>query len=157
VTTGSALEFNIPGHTLAYLDLKRSVLNLKLQIVKGDGSAVDPDEVVCPINLPLHTVFGQVDVFLQQTPLSHTGINFPYKAYIDTILQSNEDKQKNLLVSQLYYKDTGNVGTNAVKAGNNNGLFYRYSLTKGSKIVEMEGPFTLICFNSRSYSLTKFL
>jgi hypothetical protein len=95
VTIGSALEFNIPGHTSAYLDLKRSVLNLKLQIVKGDGSAVDPDEVVGPINLPLHTVFSQVDVSLKQTHLSHTGINYPYKAYIDTILQSNENTQKN--------------------------------------------------------------
>jgi hypothetical protein len=66
VTNASALEFNIPGHTSAYLDLKRSVLNLKLQIVHGDGSAVDPDEVVGPINLPLHTIFGQIDVFFNK-------------------------------------------------------------------------------------------
>jgi hypothetical protein len=114
------------------LDLKRSVLNLKLQIVKGKGSAVDPDKVEGPINLPLHTVFSHVNVSLQQTPLSHTEINYPYKAYIDTILQSNENTEKNLLAGQLYYKDTGNVGTNDGKTGYINGLFFRYSLTKGS-------------------------
>ncbi|XP_060572999.1 uncharacterized protein F54H12.2-like [Ruditapes philippinarum] len=146
VTNASALEFNIPGHTSAYLDLKRSVLNLKLQIVKGDGSAVDPDEVVGPTNLPLHTVFSQVDVSLQQTPLSHTGINYPYKAYIDTILQSNENMQINLLTSQLFYKDTGDVGTIDGKTGSNGGLFFRYTLTKGSKIVEMEGPLHIDLF-----------
>ncbi|XP_045158604.2 uncharacterized protein F54H12.2-like [Mercenaria mercenaria] len=146
VTTLSALEFNIPGQSSAYLDLKRSVLNLKLQIVKGDGAAVSADEIVGPINLPFHTVFSQVDVSLQQTPLSHTGINYPYKAYIDTILKSNRNIQENLLTSQQYYKDTGNVGTNDGKTGNNNGLFLRCALFKGSKIVEMEGPLHIDLF-----------
>ncbi|XP_060579279.1 uncharacterized protein F54H12.2-like [Ruditapes philippinarum] len=146
VTNASALEFNIPGQSSAYMDLKRSVLNLKIQIVKGDGSAINPDEVVGPINLPLHTIFSQVDVSLQQTPLSHTGINYPYKAYIDTILQSNENMQVNLLTSQLFFKDTGDVGTNDGKTGSNSGLFMRYVLTKGSKIVDMEGPLHIDLF-----------
>lgn len=146
VTIASSLEFNIPGQTSTYLDLKRSVLNLKLQIVKENGSVVDPSEVVGPINLPLHTIFSQVDVSLQQTPLSHTGINYPYKAYIDTVLQSNEAMQANLLGSQLFYKDTGNLDDNDGKTGTNGGLFKRYSLTKGSKIVEMEGPLHIDLF-----------
>jgi hypothetical protein len=104
VTNRFALEFNIPGHTLAYLDFKRSVLNLNLHIFDEDDSAVEPSEVVGPINLPLHTIFGQADVSLQQTHLSHTGINYLYKVFIDTILQSNEYTQTNLLTSQLYLK-----------------------------------------------------
>ena len=146
VTTTSALEFNIPAQSSAYVDLKRCLLNLKLCIVKGDGTPYEANDVIAPINLPLHTIFGQVDVSMQQTPLSHTGIHYPYKAYIDTILQTNKDSQENMLTSQLFFKDNGDLGTNDAKTGSNNGLKTRYKYTEGSKIIDLEGPLHIDLF-----------
>ena len=63
------------------------------------------DTAVGLVNLPLHIIFRQVDMTFQQTPLSHTGTNYPYKAYIDTILITSKTTQEGLLTSQLFYKD----------------------------------------------------
>ena len=127
VTDTAALEFNIPAQSSAYIDLKRSVLRLKVKVVQRDDTPITEGEVVTLINLPLHTIFRQVEVNLQQTPLSHTGNNYPYKAYIDTLLKTNTAIQKAALRSQLFYKDTGDVGTNDAKTGSNLGLIARAS------------------------------
>ena len=90
------------------------------------------------INLPLQTIFSQVDVTLQQTRLSHPGTNYAYKAYIDTILKTNQCTQKNVLIS-CFYKDNG-PDTSDAKTGPNSGLFNRYLATVGGNIVDLERP-----------------
>ena len=146
LTDNAALEFNIPAQASAYLNLKRSVLNLKLRLTKSDNTPVDDNQVVGLINVPLHSLFSQVEVALQQTPLTHWGIHYPYKAYIDTILKTNKTVQDNLLTSQLYYKDVGDKDTTDAKTGTNEGLVARYTKTLGGHIVEIEGPLLLDVF-----------
>ena len=132
--------------TSAYVDLRRSVLNIKARLVKGDNSLPADSEVLGPVNLTLHSIFRQVDVTFQQTPLSHTGTNYPYKAYIDTILNTNENDQKGVLTSQFFYKDTGDLSTSDAKTGTNEGLKTRYTKTKEGQIIDMEGPLHLDMF-----------
>jgi len=146
LTDGGPLEFNIPAQSSAYVDLKRSVLRLKLRLVSADGKPVEKTEVLGLANLPLHTVFGQVEVAFQQTPLSHTGNNYAYKAYIDTVLKTNAGQQEGPLSAQLFYKDSGDVGSNDAKTGPNSGLFRRYQRTEGGSIVDLEGPLHLDLF-----------
>ena len=97
------------------------------------------------VNTPLHSIFRQVDVTFQQTPLSHSGNNYPYKAYIDTILKTNENVQKGELTSQLFYKDVG-PDTDDAKSGPNSGLFNRSLATKGRKVVVLEGSLLIDVF-----------
>ena len=109
----------------AYVYLKSSVLNVKLRLTYGDETPLNKETVVKLVNAPLHNIFGKVDVTFQQTPLSHSGNNYPYKSYIDTILKTNEIDQKGVLTSKLFYKDTV-LGTSDAKTGPNNDLFVRY-------------------------------
>ena len=51
VTNTSVLDFNIPAQTAAYVDLRRSVLNVKVKLVKGDNSDPVDGEVLGPVNL----------------------------------------------------------------------------------------------------------
>lgn len=145
ITDTSVLEFNIPPQSSAYVDLKRSVLNVKLRIVGEDGTPIEHSVVAGLINMPLHTIFRQVDVTFQQTQISHDGTDYPYKAYIDTILKTNRDIQQNVLTSQMFYKDVG-TDTADAKTGPNSGLFIRYTRTLGGKIVDLEGPLLLDLF-----------
>ncbi|OOY98400.1 hypothetical protein, partial [Solemya velum gill symbiont] len=64
LTGGSAIEFTIPPMANTYLDLQRTLLNLKVKITKSDGSDVGSltDDLVGPVNAPLHTLFSQVDL-----------------------------------------------------------------------------------------------
>ena len=125
----SAIYFNISPQSSAYIDLKRSVLNVKLRLLNGDGTPLTTGVVVGLVNLSLHTIFRQVDLTFQQTPLSHTSTNYPYKAYIHTILKTSKASQEGVLTSQLFYKDTGPDKADA-KTGNS-GLFNRYLDTLG--------------------------
>lgn len=147
VTSNSVIDFNIPPQSSAYIDLKHSVLNVKLRLTDAQGAPIKEDLVVGLINLPLHTIFRQADVTFQQTPLSHIGTNYAYKSYIDTILKTNKGTQENILSSQLFYKDTGgNPDSADAKTGPNSGLFNRYLATTGGKIVDLEGSLFLDMF-----------
>ena len=145
ITGSTVLDFNIPSQSSAYIDLKNSRLNVKLRLTNNDGTPLKDGEVVGLVNLPLQTIFRQVDVTFQQTQVSHTGTNYPYKAYIDTILKTNLSTKENLLTSQLFYKDKG-PDTNDAKTGSNGGLFERAVATIGGKIVYLEGPLFLDLF-----------
>ena len=141
----SAINITITAQSSAYVDLKNSVLNVKLRLTDGDGTPLNKDAVVGLVNAPLHSIFRQVDVTFQQTPLSHSGNNYPYKAYIDTILKTNEIDQTGILTSQLFYKDNGQ-DTSDAKTGSNSGLFARCTATLVGKIVDLEGPLLIDVF-----------
>ena len=150
VTSNSVIDFNIPPQSSAYIDLKHSVLNVKLRLTQADGNPVNEDIVAGLINLPLHTIFRQVDLMFQQTPLSNIGSNYAYKSYIDTILKTNRATQENILTSQLFYKDNGeNPDTTDAKTGPNSGLFNRFMSTTGGQIVDLEGPLFLDLFQQQ--------
>ena len=141
----SAINFSITAQLSAYVDLKSSVLNVKLRLTNGDGTPMNEGIVAGLVNTPLHSSFRQVDVTFQQTPLSHSGNNYLYKAYIDTILKTNENVQKGELTSQLFYKDVG-PDTDDAKSGPNSGLFNRSLATEGGKVVDLEGSLLIDVF-----------
>ena len=146
ITEGSAIEFSIAQQSAAYMDLKRSILNIKFRLVDENNAPLDTNVVAGPVNLTLHSLFSQVDFALQQNSVSHLGTTYPYKAYIDTILNTNEMEQHNILTSQLFYKDVKNHDDNDAKTGSNLGLFKRYKRTQGGKIIDLEGPILLDLF-----------
>ena len=117
ITGSTVLDFNIPSQSSAYIDLKNSLLT------NSDGTPLSDNVAAALINLPLQTIFRQVDVTFQQTQVLHTGTNYPYKAYIDTILKTNLSTQLNLLTSQLFYKDSA-TGTDDGKMNSNAAFFF---------------------------------
>ncbi len=130
ITEGSALEFNVAAQSSAYIDLKKSQLRIKLRIINQDDTPITEAEKVGLVNLPLHSLFSQIDVALQQTPISQLGVNYPYKAYIDTILNTNETVQQNYLTSQTFYRDSAGFMDVFKINGGNSGLFSRAKATK---------------------------
>jgi hypothetical protein len=70
LTDDATLEFNIPGTSTQYLDLKRMQLHVKVKITKADATALvatgDNPDSASMANAPLHTMFSQVDMSLQQ-------------------------------------------------------------------------------------------
>ncbi|CAC5360231.1 unnamed protein product [Mytilus coruscus] len=105
ITGEGPLIFSIPPQSAAYMDLKRSSLKVKLRLTNADGTSIAKDANVGLVNLPLHSIFSEVECSLQQTPVAQMGSNYPYKAYIDTILESGADDQVHL-TSQFFHKDS---------------------------------------------------
>ncbi len=139
LTENSAIEFSIPGTSTTYVDLRNTLLHLKLKIVKADGSPVDSD-LVGLANAPLHTIFSQADFNIQQRPVSEVGTNYTYKGYLDTLL--NETDERNLHC-QLFIKDNAGFMDDASPNGGNKGLLGRANYTIGGKEVDLIGSLAL--------------
>lgn len=135
----SYLEFNIPPLSTGYMDLKNSRMKIKLRITDHMNLPVTEDDSVGLTNLPLHTIFAQIDTSLQQTPVSQLGTNYSYKSYIDTLLTTSGDNNA-VRQSEIFFKDISDPDdANAIK-GVNIGLFQRFQFTKGGNILDLEGP-----------------
>jgi hypothetical protein len=69
------------------------------------------------------------------------GVNYPYKSYIDILLNYGHDVKESLLQSELYAKDVAGYMDDAdAPGGGNGGLLKRYAYTKDGKYVTLEGP-----------------
>lgn len=157
----SALEFTIPGNSAKYIDLRRTLLKLQVRIKQADGEnlpspaavnvntakddppnfQIPPASKVAFVNMPLQTMWRQVDVSLQQQVVSpNISTLYPYKAMFKTLLGYGGEALDSQLQSQLFFRDGMKVSETNHVEGINTGLTKRGGYTEQSKIVELEGP-----------------
>ena len=140
IRENTPFEFNIPGTGGHYTKLDKSRLKVRAKIVKADGT--NPSVVdYGPVNIPLHSAWQQVDVYLQDRLLSSAGTNYPYLAYAKTLLNTDVTTKETEMTSQLYYHDTaGFMDATDPLLGSNGGLAERYSAFISGNEVDIEGP-----------------
>ena len=147
----SPLEFSISGNGSEYLDLRKSRLYFKAKITKADGTALVSSEKTGIINLPLQSLFSQIDVYFNGKLMSQNANNYPWKAYLKVLLSSGEECSNSQLQTQLYFPDQDSVNGPDAKAGGNEGLRKRYVFTQASRTFDFEGPLYLDCFYLDKY------
>ena len=143
ISHGSSIEFNIPGSGMEYIDLSKTRLRVKVRILKASsGEPVTAADKVTLVNLPLQSLWRQVDVSLQQIVVTPTiSTCYPYKALMDVLLNNSEDRTDSELQSQLFYKDTAGFMDNTdPEQGMNLGLVERHAWTQNGNDVDLEGP-----------------
>ena len=102
---GSSIEFSVSGSGQDYLDAANTQLYVKAKITQADGAVLANDAAVGPINLFLHSLFSDVEVSLNETPVTSSNNTYAYRAYIETLLSYGTTAKQSQLTSQLYYKD----------------------------------------------------
>lgn len=100
------IEFNITGSTEDYIDLSSTQLHVKLRVTKKDGKPLLDTDLVSPANLPLHSLFSQVDVSLNGRNITNSSHTYPYRAYIETLLNYGRDAKMGPLTMEGFHKDT---------------------------------------------------
>ena len=117
---------------------------MKAKITKANGTALDADTQVGPVNLFLHSLFSQVDVSLNERLISASANTYPYRAMIESLLNYGEEAKTSQLSMAMFYKDTAGkmnvVNPLAADDEANLGLKARYEFTKESRTVDMMGP-----------------
>lgn len=103
------------------------------------------------VNLPLQSMFSQMDVYLNNKLVSFNTNNYPWKAYLKTILFSGKDELYSQKQSELFYKDEGNINDANAYNGGNAGLVMRYAYTQQSKVFELEGNLMEDIFDTDKY------
>lgn len=139
IRDGGPVEFNISGNGDEYMDLSASYVYVKAKLVKPDGSPLPEKEGVAPVNLFLHALFSQVDISLNERMISSSSNTYPYRAYIETLLNYGEDAKKSLLSCECFFKDTNLSVNDPLLEKGNEGLKKRYELTSKSQTLDMIG------------------
>ena len=87
----------------------------------------------------LHSLFSQVDVYLNDTLVTVSSNTYPFCVYVYSLLSYGAEAKNTQLTSQLWYKDTaGHMDATPVDGGNT-GLIERRRYIAESRIVEMMG------------------
>lgn len=136
---GCPLEFTIPSGGTQYIDLKRTFLKLKFKITKGNNENLVLTDSVASINLPLHTMFSRVEVYFNQKLVSGGDVFYPYKAYLETLLDYGREAKETQLSSAGFHKDTA-VFMESFIDNKNDGFFKRRTETIDGKVWQLEGP-----------------
>ena len=104
----SAITFLIAG-TDEYIDLSKTILTVTGNIMKKDGTtrlAGGGQANVAPVNNFLHSLFRQVDVYLNGKQVTPAMGTYAYRSYIETLLNYDVSAKESQFSSALYYKDT---------------------------------------------------
>lgn len=99
------IEFIIPACGDLLIDPSHIHLYIKGRIEKPDGTALPEDSSYYPENNILHSLFTNVDVYLNDVNCSNGGSNYHYRAFLETLLNFNDDAKSTLLGAEGYYKD----------------------------------------------------
>ena len=82
-----------------------TVPSRKTKITKANGADLDADEPVGPVNLWLHSLYSQVEIFLNNKLVTPTSTAYPYRAYKETILNFSKGAKSYHFTPALYYGD----------------------------------------------------
>ena len=164
VAAGAPLEFNVPGTGSSYIDLKGITFSMALRILKNDGSSLkwEPGEdakkdIVSLINMPAHSMFKTVEMYIQQKLVSNLGGMYPYKTNLDVVTGVDAATKEGVLKAQLYCADQAtlvdeeyiNPHVIGLKKPDP-GIRYRWGWTMLSKWVQLEGRLYLdLCQQDR--------
>lgn len=127
VFDGGPITFHCSGSGEEYIDLSQTQLHVKAKILKNDNSPMGKDADIGPVNLFLHSLFSQVDISLNERIISNSSNTYPYRAYIETLLNHGYDSKTSQLTAELFYKDS------------EDGLKKRSEFFKESATVDMIG------------------
>jgi len=154
---GSPIEYEICGSGEDYLDFANSYLHVVAKVTKADGTDLDDDEAVGPVNLFLHSLFSQIDISLNGTQITPATNTYPYRAMIETLLSYGGDAKESQLTSAFFYKDeAGRMdAADFAAATRNDGFFKRSKMAEKSHLVDMMGRIHADIFFQERYMLNE--
>jgi hypothetical protein len=138
------IEFVVPGRGTEYLDLAQTLLNIKVKITDRNGAALEPGTNVGPINNYLHSLFSHCDVFLNDKLISSPTHTYPFRAYIEGLINYGSDAQRSHQTTRLFYKDKASFMD---EFAGNTGFIKRQAFIDNSRVVDLIGNIHADLFN----------
>ena len=118
-----------------YVDLSKTILFVEGKVVKSDGSDLSGDEQsnIAPVNNFLHSLFRQVDVYLNGKQVTPAMGTYAYRAYLETLLNYDVSAKGSQLTSAMYYKDTAGEMESSGSLPSEKTITYATGVIKGDK------------------------
>ena len=148
LTSTGPVEFSISAENSNYIDLENSFLYVRANVTQANGNALAADVEIAPECNFLHSLWSQVDVFLNGTLVTPSNTNYPYRSYIENLLSFGTEAKTSQLSSVLWHRSTS--GHFDTRGANNVGYTKRKTLAAQSKEIDMIGRLHLdLCFQNR--------
>ena len=134
------LEFYIAGNGEDYIDLNNTLLYVKCKITQEDGTNIANDTRVALVNYPIAAIFSQLDVTIGDRLISQSNNCYPYRAFIEAVLNYSGETLATQFSAGAFYKDTaGHLESTVLVNPTNDGFSERARLTAASRVVDLLG------------------
>jgi hypothetical protein len=147
--SSNKIEFKIPGNSNHYLDLSDSFLRIKLKVLQKNGTPLTEESTVGTVNLFMHALFSQLDLYFNEKLVSTSNNGYPYRAYIETLLCYGREYKSSQGECALYYEDT----KGGIAGASNTGWAKRKTHIHKSKTVELIDKLRFNLANQHRYIL----
>ena len=144
---GNALgvfDFTIPGAADLYRDLNNSYLMIKLKVTDAAGANLGANDAVAPSNLPLHTMFANVSMTICGREISEKDSNYPYRAYLETLLTYDDAVLKTRALTEGWAKDDAGRMSNVTLAPQQGQPAPNEGFLARKKLILQSRTFTLV-------------
>ena len=101
------VDFRIDGTSEDFIDLAETYIKVKIRVTNAAGNAgYGANDMVAPVNLILQSMWEKIDVFFNGKRVSSSGQTYPYKAYIESLLNLSTDVKKGQLSASGWHMDS---------------------------------------------------
>lgn len=144
------LEFLSLGKTDCYRDLSSIYLRLRLKLLKDAVLNTEhTDGKTGVVNNIIHSMFRQCSIYLNNKPVGAVDTNYPYRAYIESLLNFGNETASVHLEPSGWSIDSGQL--DSITDKENPGLDMRKDMFKKSAEVEVIARLHADMFNQHKY------
>ncbi|KAF4520552.1 hypothetical protein B566_EDAN008751 [Ephemera danica] len=143
------ITFVVPGNGDQYVDLSRTILVFKFQIVKANGQAYDAQSVVGGVNNFFDSVISDVKVEFNNKIVSNSMHMYHYRSYIEDLYNYNITAKSSHLTASLWEQDVAG----SMHALNQASYVKRLNRTKSSAVFELAGKIHCDLFSAQKLLL----
>lgn len=128
------IEFLINSSSEYFLDPSNIILYAKLSIKDRENKPIDENYELYFENNILHTMFSDIEIFLNDTKISIGGGNYAYRAFFENLLSFSSEEKLSKLIAEGFYP-----------ASQKNNIIKKFKAYK-SKTIEVYGKLHLDLF-----------
>ncbi|KAG1684195.1 hypothetical protein GQR58_009482 [Nymphon striatum] len=140
LTDNGPIEFLVSGTPEDFIDMANTQLHIKAKILNEDGTLLPENAKVGPVNLFLHSLFSQTDIYLNDTLITSSNNCYAYRAYIETLLNFGPAAKDSYLSGALWYRDSpGGFNDHDPVKSNNTGFKARCARAEKSNTIDLLG------------------
>ena len=99
------IEFFYKGTPEFYPDLSQSELYFEIKATHTDGTALEKNEAVGPVNLLPHAMISQIDLYLNDELVTKNNGLYPWRAYIESMLSYGLNAKLSWMEGEMFYAD----------------------------------------------------
>lgn len=153
ITSSAPLEFTVSGSGEEYIDLSKTLIEVKAVIKQSNGQIAQKAANVAPINNTLQSLFSQVDLSLNDVPVSSSTNTYAYRAFLENNLNFGRDAKESRLSAGLYFIDDNIHQAHPTPQDENDepnsGLQRRHEICAGKTFDMIGGIHADICHQNR--------